>query len=129
MTGSINQPWAISEKFVQRYGTTWANTDFVMNEVYESQFKTDPMDLKVGTLHVGSAKIGFKYKYLLSETQRFKQLINGMYATKTPKDQKFHLEIANREFILQKHEIAKIAETLEFALDAIQRRYQLGLYL
>lgn len=129
MTGSINQPWGISEKFVQRYGAVWANTDFVMNDIYESQFRSEPLETKVGTLSVGNTKISFKYKYLISEATRIKQLVAGMYALKPSKDQKFHIEISNKEFTLRKHEIAKIAETLELAVDVIQRKYQLGLYL
>tara|TARA_R110002126_G_scaffold251369_2_gene394357 strand:+ start:553 stop:942 length:390 start_codon:yes stop_codon:yes gene_type:complete len=129
MSGSINQPWAISEKFVQRYGTTWANTDFVMNEIYESHFKTEPMDLTVGTLHVGNTKIPVKYKHLISESNRLSQLVKGMYMSNPSKDQKFYLEILQNEFVLCKHEIAKISETMEFALDVIQRKYQIGLYL
>ena len=129
MTGSINQPWAISEKFVQRYGSIWANIDFVMNDVYETQFRTEPMEVKVGSLFVNGEKISFRYKYLISEVSRLKQLIAGMYASKPSKEQKFHFEIANKEFVLRKHEIAKVAETLELAVDVIQRKYQLGLYL
>ena len=32
MLKSINQPWAISEKYVNRYGTTWTNLDFVFED-------------------------------------------------------------------------------------------------
>jgi hypothetical protein len=129
MTGSINQPAAITEKFVQKYGTIWANIDFVMNDVYESQFKTDPMEMKVGTLYVDNAKIVFKYKYLITEVTRLRQILAGMYESNPTKDQKFHFSVANKEFILRKHEINKIVETLEDALHTIQRTYQLGLYL
>ena len=32
MTNSINLPWAISEKYIKRYGETWANLDFTFEE-------------------------------------------------------------------------------------------------
>ena len=50
MTGSINQPWAISEKFANKYGTTWSNLDFIIEQnISNEQFKTDQMNVMVGS--------------------------------------------------------------------------------
>lgn len=47
MLKSINQPWAISEKYANRYGITWTNLDFVFEDkISEENFKTDPIDRK-----------------------------------------------------------------------------------
>ena len=32
MLKSINQPWAISDKYANRYGNTWTNLDFVFED-------------------------------------------------------------------------------------------------
>ena len=48
MKNSINQPWAISEKYISRYGKLWANLYFEFNDkVTTEQFKNDPMNVEV----------------------------------------------------------------------------------
>lgn len=129
MTGSINQPWGITDKFVSRYGKIWANTDFVTNNIHENEFRNDPMNTKVGTLHVGNVKIPMKFKDVISESTKLNQLSESLILTKSKKDQKFSITILNKTFELKKHEITRIVETLETAAEIIPRGYQLGLYL
>ena len=53
MTNSINQPWAICDEFVTRYGQTWADIDFVVNgKISVDNFKSDPLNCEIGSLHV-----------------------------------------------------------------------------
>lgn len=129
MAGSINQPWGISEKFKTRYGNTWANTDFVMNDIHETQFKNDPMNVKVGTLHVGNVKIPMTFKHVISETTKLFNVMDTVFSRKDDKKQKYAISIMNKDFKLQRHEITRIAETLETAAESIPKGYQLGLYL
>ena len=52
-----------------------------------------------------------------------------MYASKPKKDDAFSLEIKGRTMLLVKHEIGKLNETLNDALNIALRKYELGLYL
>ena len=64
---SINQPWAISEKYAQRYGDLWTNLDFVFNDkISADNFKTDPLNTEIGNLSVAGQQIMMRYKDLLS---------------------------------------------------------------
>ena len=66
MTRSINQPWAVSDKFRNRYGDTWADLDFVFNEKISAEvFREDPMNTKIGVLEIFNQKITFRYKNTL----------------------------------------------------------------
>jgi hypothetical protein len=129
MAGSINQPWGITDKFVSRYGKVWANTDFVTNDIHQNEFRNDPMNTQVGALHVGNIKIPMKFKHVISESSKMNQLLESLVLMKPKKDQKFSITILNKTFELKKHEITRIAETLETAVESIPRGYQLGLYV
>tara|TARA_R100000951_G_scaffold115974_1_gene125934 strand:+ start:250 stop:639 length:390 start_codon:yes stop_codon:yes gene_type:complete len=129
MTGSVNHPWGIPEKAIKRYGKTWANTDFVMQNIHESQFKNDPMNTKVGTLHVGNTKIPMKFKNVISEATKLFNVLDTLYPYKKDKSRKFEVLIMNKDFVLSQLEIRKVAETLETAAEIIPKGYQLGLYL
>ena len=129
MAGSINQPWGISEKAIKRYGKTWANIDFVTQDIYETQFKNDPMNTKVGTLYVGNAKIPMKFKNVISEATKLFNVLDSLYPYRKDKSQKFEVSIMNKDFVLSQLEIRKVAETLETAAEIIPKGYQLGLYL
>ena len=55
MTHSINQPWAISDKFRGRYGDVWADLDFVFNNKISAEvFKEDPMNTEIGYLSISN---------------------------------------------------------------------------
>jgi len=129
MAGSVNHPWGISEKAIKRYGKTWANTDFVTQNIHESQFKNDPMDTKVGTLYVGNVKIPMKFKNVISEATKLFNVLDSLYPYRKDKSRKFEVSIMNKDFVLSQLEIRKVAETLETAAEIIPKGYQLGLYL
>jgi hypothetical protein len=130
MTHSINQPWAISEKYANRYGQTWTNLDFIFEDKISAEnFKTDPMNCTMGTLTVSGQAIKMRYKDLITYAKALDTYTNNMYASKPKKDDVFSLEIKGRNLLLVKHEISKLNETLNDALNISLRNYELGLYL
>lgn len=129
MNRSINQSFAISKDAIERYGKTWANTDFMLNDIYESQFKNDPMNTNVGTLLVGNVKIPMKFKNVISETSKLLNTLESIYTYRKDKSRKYEISIINKDFMLSNMEIRKVFETLETAAEVIQKKYQLGLYL
>ena len=130
MLKSINQPWAISEKFKQRYGDTWTNMDFVFEDkIYAENFKTDPMNCSIGTLTAAGQTIKMRYKGLVSYTKNLDTYTSNMYASRPTKTETFSIEIKGRTLMLTKHEVAKLNETLTDALTVTMRSYELGLYL
>jgi len=53
MIKSVNQPWAISNKYQTKYGPVWSGLDFIMEDKISAEnFKTDPMNCTIGQLHV-----------------------------------------------------------------------------
>jgi hypothetical protein len=130
MLKSINQPWAISEKYANRYGNTWTNLDFIFEDkISEENFKTDPMNCTIGTLHIAGQKISMRYKDLISYAKQINTYTINMYASKPKKMDQFSIDIKGRTMSLAKHEVAKLSETLSDALDVSMRNYELGLYL
>ena len=129
MIKSINQSFAISEDAVKRYGKVWANTDFMLNDIYEKQFKEDPMNSAVGTLFVGHTKIPMKFKHVISETTKLFNTLDSIYTYRKDKSRKYEVSIMNKDFILSYMEIRKVADTLQSAGEVIPKKYQLGLYL
>ena len=129
MTESINHPWAVSEKLAKRYGPIWAKTDFRLANLVEYQLKENIMESEVGVLHVGNTKIRMKYKHLISESTKLSNVLDVAFMQRTKTKVQVPVTIGNREFQLYKHEITKVLETLEDALEAIHKTYQLGLYL
>jgi hypothetical protein len=51
------------------------------------------------------------------------------HALGADKDDKFAIEILNKTFILKKHEIGKLSQTLNDSIQSIQVGYQIGTYL
>lgn len=130
MLKSINQPWAISEKYANRYGETWTKLDFVFEDkISEDNFKTDPMNCTIGTLHVAGQKITMRYKDLISYTKQLNTFTSNMYASRPTKTDIFSIDVKGRTVLLAKHEVAKLNETISDALDVCMRNYELGLYL
>jgi hypothetical protein len=130
MTNSINQPWAISEKYVKRYGETWANLDFVFeSKISADNFKTDPMNCTIGHLNIFNQHIHFRYKDLISYSKSVSTIAANVYANKTGKEETFPVDVKGRILVLRKHEIGKLAQTLSDALDTSLKNYELGLYL
>lgn len=130
MTNSINQPWAISEKYINRYGETWANLDFIIeSKISAENFKTDPMNCTIGYLNIFNQHIQMRYKDLIAYSKSVSTAAANVYASKPGKDETFPIDVKGRTLVLRKHEIGKLSQTLSDALDVTLRRYELGLYL
>lgn len=130
MTNSINQPWAISDDFRTRYGNTWADLDFVFeSKISAENFKTDPMDCTMGHLNIFNQHIHMRYKDLITYSKSISTLAGTVYANRPGKTATFPIDIKGRTLTLRKHELGKLAQTLNDALDVSMRKYELGLYL
>lgn len=130
MTNSINQPWAISEKYRTRYGNTWSDLDFIVeSKISADNFKTDPMNCLIGHLQIFNQQIKMNYKDLISYSKSVSTFAGNVYANRPGKDATFPVELKGRTLVLRKHEIGKLAQTLSDALDVAMRKYELGLYL
>jgi hypothetical protein len=130
MKNSINHPWAISEKYISRYGNLWANLDFEFSDkVTTEQFKNDPMNVEVGSLIIDGRHLDFKYKDLILYSKQVEELSINVYATSTSKTEQFDLTIKGRVFQLKRHELGKLATTLAESVHVLARKYELGLYL
>jgi hypothetical protein len=130
MTTSINQPWAVTDKFRVRYGDLWADLDFVMHpKISEENFKAEPMSTTMGDLHIAGQQITMRYKDLLAYAKSLDTLSSNLYAERVGKTEKFEVSIKGREFMLTKHEIGKLCETMHDAASAAMRGYEIGLYL
>jgi hypothetical protein len=130
MTTSINQPWAISDKFRSRYGNTWADLDFTFEpKISEEIFREDPMNVMMGSLHIVNTSIPMRYKDLISYTKSVGILSANLYAERPAKTETFEVSIKGREFMLNKMEIGKLYETLNDATNSAVKAYELGLYL
>jgi len=130
MIKSINHPWAVSDKFRTRYGNTWADMDFIFEDKISAEnFKTDPMAVLIGTLHIEGKQLPMRYKDLISYSKSLDTFTNNMYAEKVSKTDLMAVSVKGNEFTLRKHEVAKLYETVANALDSAMRAYELGLYL
>ena len=87
---SINHPWAVSDKYRNRYGDTWADLDFVFQEkISEENFRTDPMNTKIGHLNIYNQKIDMLYKDIIAHSKTIKTLSDESYITGTKNDNTF----------------------------------------
>ena len=99
---SVNQPWAISDKYKERYGKIWSEMDFeINNHISNYHFRNDPLNTDAGTLLVCGKKIPMKHE-------------------------RFAIEFGNNTLVLKKHEIGKLSETLQDSVETIMKSYQLG---
>ena len=127
-TTSINHPWAISDKFRERYGDVWANMDFeFMDKISEEVFKTDPMNTVIGQLNIFNQKITMTYKDLVNYSKSIRIACNEAYVSKTSVIA--DIRVKSNTFTLQRHELSKLADTLDEATASALRAYELGLYL
>ena len=129
MTSSINQPWAISEKHKSKYGRIWSEMDFEVAEIRNYHFRNNPLDTKVGVLHLCGQTIELKYKQLISAANHMEENAKAVYFQRADKEDKFEISVMNKPFILKKHEIGKLSQTLSDSLYSIQVGYQIGTYL
>lgn len=130
MRNSINQPWAISDKYANRYGELWTNLDFQINDrITTKQFKTDPMNTEVGHLHIDNRTLDLKYKDILGYAKSAEDMYNNIREMGSLSPLVNEISIKGRVFQLKKHEVSKLASTLNDAAQVISRKYELGLYL
>lgn len=130
MTHSINQPWAISDKFRARYGEVWADLDFVFNEKISAEvFKEDPMNTEIGCLEIYNQRIKLDYKDLTRLSKSLNESYAKVVSEKSGKDFAYNIDIKSYTFSLRKHEIGRLADTITEATTATLRSYELGLYL
>ena len=130
MRNSINQPWAISDKYSSRYGELWTNLDFQINDrITTKQFKTDPMNTEVGILILGEHRIKMRYKDVILYSKLIEDESNNIYASNATKTETFPIEVKGYSFMLYKHEVSKLANTLADTAQSVIRGYELGLYL
>ena len=130
MTTSINQPWAISDKYRNRYGNTWADLDFTFeSKISAENFKTDPMNCLIGHVHICKQHIKVYYKDLVIYSKQLNNFMLNMYGMKPKKDEVFSIDFKGRTLMLTKHEVAKFSQTISDAFDVCIRSYELGLYL
>jgi hypothetical protein len=129
MTHSINQPWAISDKFVTKYGDTWAKLDFEFEEKISAEnFREDPMNCTIGTLKCAGQTIKMRYKDLVSYSKALETYTNNMYGSCPTKTDVFAVDVKGRTLMLAKHEVAKLNDTLNEAFSSCNRAYELGLF-
>lgn len=130
MTHSINQPWAITDKFRKKYGDTWADLDFVFNDKISAEvFKEDPMNTEIGHLEIFNQKIKLRYKDLISLSKSMNEKYSKVVSEKPAKDYVYNVDIKSYSFSLCKHEIGRLSDTVTDALNTSIRSYELGLYL
>ena len=130
MIKSINQPWSISDKHRAKYGKTWADLDFIVNDkISEENFKTDPMNCEIGELHVHGYNIKLTYKDIINYAKQIDIYSHSMYAEGFSKTDLIVISIKQFEFTMAKHEVARLSETLAETMSAVAKSYELGLYL
>ena len=130
MTTSINQPWAISDKFRKRYGTVWSEIDFVFQaKISKENFRTEPMSTLIGQLQCAGQQIDMTYRDLLSNSKSIEMLSVNLYAERVNKSETFEVNVKGRRFMLNCTEIGRLADTLTDATNSAMRAYELGLYL
>ena len=130
MIKSVNQPWAISNKYQTKYGPVWSGLDFIMEDKISAEnFKTDPMNCTIGQLHVNGQRIYMKYKDLILYAKEIEGIADNLYSIKLAVDETFNVEIKGRTFNMKKHEIGRLSQTINDALHISLRSYELGLYL
>ena len=128
MLKSVNQSWGISPKFRDRYGSTWADMDFIFKDkVYAKSFKEDPLHTRVGTLEVAGLQIPFTYKDLMQNSHTVRKI--GAETRREDLSKKFEINIKSKSILLNRQEINRLSETLSDALLTVDRSYELGLYL
>jgi len=129
-TTSINHPWGVSDKFRTRYGNTWADLDFVFEaKISAENFKTEPMNTTIGELHIAGQHISMRYKDLIAYAKLIDTLSGNLYAERINKDMTVEVSIKGRNFMLNKQEIGRLSTTLDEAVNATIKGYQLGLYI
>lgn len=130
MIKSVNQPWAISDKFATRYGDTWTKLDFEFEDKISAEvFKEDPMNCTIGTLLCAGQSIRMRYKDLVTYSKTLETYTTNMYGARPSKSDVFAVEVKGRVMMLAKHEVAKLNDTVNEAFSTCNRAYELGLFV
>jgi hypothetical protein len=126
MTALGEQKWGLDSINVGAFET--ANFIFE-NKISAENFKTDPMNCLIGRLNIANQNIHMYYKDLIVYAKELDKQSNNVYMQRPGKEETFPIEIKGRTFIIRKHEIGKLAQTINDALLVSLRGYELGLYL
>ena len=130
MTKTVNQSWATPNKFIERYGKTWAEIDFEINpKISNYSFRNDPMNSVVGTLLLCGKRISLKYKQLFTANTVMDHYLAEIQLNRPGKEETLEINLFNSVFYLKKHEISKLSQTISDSCDTIMKSYKLGLYL
>jgi hypothetical protein len=130
MINSINQPWAISDKYRERYGNTWADIDFEFNNKITSEhFKTDPMSVVIGELQICGQSLPLTYKDAIGYTKSLNTQITSIYTEGFAKSDVFDITIKGRTFQLKMIELSKLKTTISETVDTVMKGYEIGIYL
>ena len=98
MKKSVNKPWAISDKYRNKYGVIWSDMDFEINpKISTYQFKNDPLNTNVGVLKICGKTIPMQYKQLLSAANVTADSAKAVYFEKPEKWEKFAINVLNQE--------------------------------
>ena len=128
-TSSINHPWAISDKIRAKYGEVWSNLDFVfLDKISEELFKTDPMNTTIGYLQIYNQHLNMTYKDLVNYAKTVRISTSEAYVN-GDLNISYDIRVKSQTFTLTRHELSKLADTLEEAAESALRAYELGLYL
>lgn len=126
---SINHPWAISDKYANRYGEVWTSMDFVFNDKISAEnFGTDPMNTAIGYLELYKQQIPMTYRDIINSSKSVNTTFSEVYASRE-KGMTYDIRVKSQTFTLQRHELRKLAETLNEAQASALKSYELGLYL
>lgn len=123
---SVNQPWAISDKYREKYGNTWAEIDFEFKDILEKNFLENPQSTVIGTLIVAGQREEVTMRDLSFMQTVLKTSI--VEAVQLPMNE-HEIKLKSKYVRLNVTELNRLYETIEDTITSIQRKYQLGLYL
>lgn len=127
---SVNNPWAIPDSMVKRYGKTWANIDFEVNpRLSNYALYNDPMNTIVGQLCLNGKKLSASMKQLRTLKTVLEHVLIDIKLLHGNTNNSIDVSILNNTFYLKSREITRIYETIEDSINTINKSYKLGLYL
>lgn len=123
---SINQPWGISDKYINKYGSLWASIDFILKPITIKSLRDNPTSTVVGELVILQQHI----PVTLNDLEELKLILKTNIKNITEDIEcKHDIRIRYKSFKMNITEINRLYETVEDSLTSITRKYQLGLYL
>jgi hypothetical protein len=123
---SVNQPWAISDKYREKYGNTWAEIDFEFKDILEKNFLENPQSTVIGTLIVA----GQREEVTMRDLSFMQTVLKTSIAEAVQLPMNEHeIKLKSKYVRLNVTELNRLYETIEDTITSIQRKYQLGLYL